>query len=425
MEKIRNIIFITTIALFGFIGCSQKTQIVAQEGSDFIYELPIHDAIRAKDNVLAKDLISKSEKMSIDAKDKYGYTPFHLAVRLNQLDIAKELLNKGANINNKDIYGDTPLLDSTRNSTNAMSRFLICNKASKDVADRFKMTPLHNASKNKDLYIAMMLQSDDLTKMCEPLTISLESYDKNLNEICGDILTGVATDVDITLSGDTIDSMKPKGPFKSEIKGDKYCAVLEDIKDGSNYLITAVGTNGIDKAIATSTLKDLKSKNRSIKGLYDSLVDEFSDDFKTWNTELDKDGLVFRFKDPNVLYEAGSSKINEKFKAILDDFFPRYLKVIKKYKDQIAQVNVDGYTSSEYGIAKNDEQRYQLNKDLSVKRANEVYKYTLNISKDDKEWLDKVYSYRGLSYDSLIYDENGVENKVLSRRVEFKIDKIK
>lgn len=428
MKKFKNIIFITTITLFVFIGCSQKTEVINNE-SDILNELPLHDAIRAKDKALADELISKGT--DVNARDKYGYTPMHLAVRLNQLDIAKKLLEHNAGVNSVDIYGDTPLLDSTRNGTNAMSKFLICNKAEKSVKDRFKMTPLHNASKNRDLYIAMMLQSDDITKMCENLTINLKSYDENSNKICGKIPTGVATNIDITLSKDSADSMKPEGPFKAQIKGSEYCATLNNIKNESDYLVTAVGTNSIDKAIATASLKELQIKkevkNDYIKGLYEALESEFSEDFKPWNAQLDKNGLIFRFKDPNVLYKVGSSEINRKFKTILDDFFPRYLKVLEKYKNQIAQIRVEGHTSSEYGSAKSDEERYKLNKILSEKRANEVYSYTSNIDKkiveNSKDWLDKVYSFKGMSYDNLIYDKEGIEDKILSRRVEFKINK--
>lgn len=439
MKNIRKVLFISIIALFTFVGCSQKSETVSatpasmEVKADFINELALHDAIRAKDVALVDELLSK--EIQVNSKDKYGYTPLHLAARLNQLDIAEKLFAKGAGVENIDVFGDTPLLDSTRNSTNAMSRFLICNGAKVNVKDQHDMTPLHNASKNNDLYIAMLLQSDDLTAMCQKLTITLEYYNKDENKICGNIPTGVATNVDVTLTKDSEEDVKPMGPYKADIDGKTYCAKLnKPIKDDAKYLVTAIGTNGIDKAIATANLDDLKVKKEQpqteyIDGLYEALMNEFGPDFEPWNAELDKDGLVFRFKDPKVLFNVGSSSLKTEYKAVLDNFFPRYLKVLNGYVDEIAEVRVEGHTSSEYLSAKSDEERYAKNKMLSEKRAKEVYDYTSSIATNEElkanhTWLEKVYSYHGMSYDDLILDENGIENKILSRRVEFRINKV-
>ena len=104
---------------------------------------------------------------------------------------------------------------------------------------------------------------------------------------------------------------------------------------------------------------------------------EFGSDFDPWNAELDKDGLVFRFKKPEVLFTHGSSDLRDGFKKILDNFIPRYMKIIDKYKDQIKDVIIEGHTSSVYASAKNDVERYTKNKILSEKRAKHVYEYTL------------------------------------------------
>ncbi|XOB61917.1 ankyrin repeat domain-containing protein [Campylobacterota bacterium DY0563] len=444
MKNLRKVLFISFITLFALIGCSQKTETVnevqntsveVEKGTqnDFINELALHDAVRAKDKSLVDELISKGVK--VNTQDKYGYTPLHLAARLNQLDIAEKLFASGASINNTDKFGDTPLIDSTRNSTNAMSRFLICNGAERNVQDKHEMTPLHNASKNNDLYIAMMLQTQDITSLCEKLTITLEYYDDVDNKICGNIPTGVATNIDVTLAEDSEDSVKPMGPFKAQIDEKTYCAKLnKPLKSGADYLVTAIGSNDIDKAIATANLSDIKltkeePKDEYIEGLYEALMTEFGPDFGPWNAELDKNGLVFRFKDPTVLFKRGSSELRTKYTEILDNFFPRYLKVLDRYVDQIAAVRVEGHTSSEFRTAKSDEERYSKNKALSENRAKQVFDYTQNMTNDkevkaNSSWLEKVYSYHGMAYDDLIYDENGVEDKVQSRRVEFRINKI-
>ena len=56
--------------------------------------------------------------------------------------------------------------------------------------------------------------------------------------------------------------------------------------------------------------------------LYDDLNDEFSKDLAKWGAEIDST-LTFRFKEPDVLFDAGKSQLKSTFTLILDDFFPR------------------------------------------------------------------------------------------------------
>lgn len=432
-----------SIAVFLFLtGCSfnqttTNTQIDKSSinSQDFISQTPLHDAVRAKDIKLVMQLVEKN--IDVNLKDKYGYTALHLAARLNELEIARFLVKNGATVNSIDIFKDTPLLDSTRNSTNAMSKFLICNGAKKSVKDRHSMTPLHNTSKNSDIFIMKMIQTNDISKMCENLDITLDYYSADENKICGSIIKGVATKVKLTIVNENAENTEPFGIYDSKIQNSKYCASLDKTLDISeSYLITAIGTNTVDKDIEVANLADLiKSEepeevmpSEFISGLYEDLMEEFKDDFESWNAKLDKNGLIFRFMKPNVLFTVGSSNLKDSYKVILDDFFPRYLKVLNKYKDEIAEVRVEGHTSSEYRSAKTLEQKYMKNKILSQKRAKQVLDYTLNMQEEkvleNKEWLDTVYNSYGMSSDNLILDENGIEDKNASRRVEFNIEKI-
>ncbi|MEA1915078.1 MAG: ankyrin repeat domain-containing protein [Campylobacterota bacterium] len=439
----KKIIYASLVVLLALTGCSQKfetnnevksTKVQEASNNDFIAETALHDAIRAKDTKLVTELIEKGA--SVSAQDKYRYTPLHLAVRLNQYSIVENLIANGASVNNTDKFGDTPLLDSTRNSTSPMSKLLICNGADKNAEDRHAMTPLHNASKNNDLFIAMLLQNDNIAKMCEKLDITLTNYDQGSNKICGEIPTGMATKINLTVSDESNESMKPFGPYDAVIEDNKYCAQLDKpIKSDKSYIVTAVGTNSAEQDIEIANLNDLRAGNivaapqsEYIEGLYEALMSEFGPDFATWNAELDKNGLVFRFKNPADLFKHGSSKLSQNFKNILTNFYPRYLNVISQYKDQIAETRVEGHTSSVYRSAKNDAQRYAKNKKLSTARANKVFDYTMAI-KDPKlgenlEWLMDNYKPYGMSYDDLVMDASGVEDQAASRRVEFRINKI-
>ncbi|UTJ06928.1 ankyrin repeat domain-containing protein [Arcobacter roscoffensis] len=432
------------VAIFLFLtGCSFsqnssniKIENKVDELQDFIGETPLHDAVRAKDINQVRKLLKSN--IEVNLKDKYGYTALHLSARLDELEIAKFLVKNGATVNSIDIFKDTPLLDSTRNSTNTMSKFLICNGAKKSVKDRHSMTPLHNTSKNSDIFIMKMIQTNDISKMCENLDITLDYYSADENKICGSIIKGVATKVKLTIVNENVENTEPFGTYESKIADSKYCAFLDKTLDMSeSYLITAIGTNTVDKDIEIANLADLIKEEeplveevptKFISGLYEDLMEEFKDDFEPWNAKLEKDGLIFRFMKPSVLFTKGSSDLKESYKNILDDFFPRYLKVLNKYKNEIAEVRVEGHTSSEYSSVKTLEQKYMKNKILSQKRAKQVLDYTLNMQEkkvlENKEWLDTLYNSYGMSSDNLILDENGIEDKNASRRVEFNIEKI-
>ena len=437
----KKIIYSCLVLILAFTGCTtqdlqiasgSKKEVKSKVAEDFTNETALFDAIRAKDLKLVDELIAKGT--DVNAVDKYGYTPLHVATRLNEYSVVEKLIKNGAKVNTTDKFGDTPLLDSTRNGTNPMSKLLLCNGADKNVQDRHQMTPLHNASKNNDLFIAMMLESNDITKMCQKLDITLTSYDENENKICGEIPSGMATKVNVTIANQSVEDVKPYGPYNAMIEDDKYCANIDKkIVKGNKYLVTALGDNGVEQDIEIADLDDLRGEvkpvqSQYIDGLYEALMKEFGPDFEKWNAELDKNGLVFRFKDPKDLFKHGSSKLSNNFKNILDDFFPRYLKVISQYKDQIRETRVEGHTSSVYRSAKNDEERYEKNLKLSTARANNVFDYTMgikdpNIAKN-LDWLMDNYKPVGMSYDDLIYDENGVEDQAASRRVEFRINKI-
>jgi outer membrane protein OmpA-like peptidoglycan-associated protein len=423
----KNTFYITLISMLFFTACIQKEDITTKNNSTSS-ELELHDAVRSKNLNEVKRLVSNG--LLINSQDKDGYSAINLAVKLNHYEIAEFLIKKGASLNIVDIYKDTPLLVSTRNSTNAISKILLCNGAKKDVVDSKGFTPLGYAIKNNDLFIIEILKSSDITNMCKKLDISLEYYDKNENQICGKILNGKALNIDLILNDESNEKAIQIGKYSSSLIDNKYCAKLDKELDAkSNYTITAMASNTIDKDIEIMNFDDLEKRNNIEKkvGLYADLMKEFSSNFILWDAELLKDGLVFRFKNPEVLFAHGSSDLNPKYKLILNDFFPRYLNILGKYKEEISLVRIEGHTSSVYSSAKNDKERYEHNKKLSTNRANIVLNYVLSIDntliKDKKDWLNNSLKSYGMAYDNLIYDKNAKEDESLSRRVEFKIVK--
>lgn len=176
--------------------------------------------------------------------------------------------------------------------------------------------------------------------------------------------------------------------------------------------------------IETSKMTEVaKTFKKTEQNLHEDLQFEFEADLREWSASLEEDNTV-RFYAPDVLFKPGSSEISQEFKEILQDFFPRYIEILTddKFKNEIHEIRIEGHTSSEWGGAKSFEARYLANLNLSQQRSFEVLKYCFAIPKDSKqkEWLKGVLRANGLSFAQPILTKNGIEDKIRSRRVEFK-----
>ncbi|KJR41974.1 Outer membrane protein, OmpA/MotB [Candidatus Magnetoovum chiemensis] len=180
----------------------------------------------------------------------------------------------------------------------------------------------------------------------------------------------------------------------------------------------------------TKTAQDYKEIAEKYKllqeDLYKDLYEEFKNDLEKWSAILEKSTLTIRFQEPDVLFEVNESVIKEKFKLILDDFFPRYVKLLyqPKYKDNIEEIRIEGHTSSEWSEANEDpETAYFENMRLSQDRTRSVLHYAIGAlqQNDEREWTRSKITANGLSSSKLIYDDSGAENKNQSRRVEFRV----
>jgi len=158
--------------------------------------------------------------------------------------------------------------------------------------------------------------------------------------------------------------------------------------------------------------------------LYDDLMTEFKNDLDNWNADIDKQTLSVKFEAPDVLFASGSSTLQPKFKEILEDFFPRYVKILtsEKYKADIEEIRIEGHTSSEWSFEAPAEQAYFYNMELSQDRTRKVLEFVLRNEKLDgnKDWIRERLTANGLSSSKLIA-RNGVEDKEKSRRVEFRV----
>lgn len=148
--------------------------------------------------------------------------------------------------------------------------------------------------------------------------------------------------------------------------------------------------------------------------LYIDLQDEFKDDLKVWRATIDST-LCIRFQEPAMLFENNQAALRPLFRQILDDFFPRYIQVLSReeYKDNIVEIRIEGHTDSNGG--------YFYNMELSQSRTRSVLQYCFGLMTEEQiNWAMGLITANGLSSSQPIL-ENGVENKELSRRVEFRV----
>lgn len=169
------------------------------------------------------------------------------------------------------------------------------------------------------------------------------------------------------------------------------------------------------------------------ENLYNELRETFKADFNRWDLELDKD-LSIKFTNPEVLFPSGKSDITPRFQNILNEFFPKYLKVIlqPKYSDKIAEIRIEGHTDDRPTFETSDP--YIDNIKLSQDRSRMVLQflrslpYYKSLSQTQEQLLQFWLTANGLSFgrtldknkNLTIYSKQPIDDDQ-SRRVEFRI----
>jgi len=144
--------------------------------------------------------------------------------------------------------------------------------------------------------------------------------------------------------------------------------------------------------------------------LSEELRKEFEGNFRTaWHGHLDMETLSIRFKKP---FPQGDAAVPNSFKNILRDFFPRYIAILTKpeYIDHIAEIRIEGHTSSEWINQVTGNEAYLKNMELSQNRARNVLDYVLRTTHSkvmlNRVWLKKNLTANGLASSQLILDLN-------------------
>lgn len=161
-----------------------------------------------------------------------------------------------------------------------------------------------------------------------------------------------------------------------------------------------------------------ETRKSIIIGLHDELTEE---QLMDWGAEIIDSTLTIRFQKDEAFFSGGSHDIPEDFKRTLDNFFPQYLKVLRDYQDYIAEVRIEGHTSSDFGSL-SQSAAFIANMALSQDRSRSVFKYCEMLTpEEDKKWVHERVTANGLSSSHVILNARGKEDIEKSRRVEFRI----
>ena len=166
----------------------------------------------------------------------------------------------------------------------------------------------------------------------------------------------------------------------------------------------------------------------------EALNKEFESDFKKWNATILEESITIRFLD-NIFFEQGESQLKPEAREILENFFPRYMRVLHDgFADVIREVRIEGHTSSEWGLDDTTEQNSEQfafikNMELSQARTRATMEYVLTLpdTAPYEKWIRKKVTANGLSSARLLnsngkeLQEGEAEDKKLSRRVEFAV----
>ena len=157
--------------------------------------------------------------------------------------------------------------------------------------------------------------------------------------------------------------------------------------------------------------------------LYQALVDEFQDDLKKWDAEIEKETLSFQFRSPDVLFDTGKISLKPAFQSILKDFFPRYLSVLMRFRDSIDEVRIEGHTSSVWNHQTTQDEAYFNNMELSQGRTRSVLLYVFGLTSIalERSWVKEHVAAVGFSSSRLVKNHDGSEDLDRSRRVSFRV----
>lgn len=213
--------------------------------------------------------------------------------------------------------------------------------------------------------------------------------------------------------GEIIDDLK-----KSNETDDSEWLPVSDLMSGLMILFMFIAIS-----LMLETRKTAESYKENHRKIYEALMQEFEPDLEKMGAEIDPKTLTVIFNHQDVLFETGQSELRKNYRQTLNDFFPRYMAVINKYRQSIEEVRIEGHTSSEWAAGVSPDTAYFENMRLSQDRTRAVLNYVYNLAQvsEYRPWMKEHLAAVGLSSARTIKFQNNQEDKSRSKRVTFRI----
>ena len=112
---------------------------------------------KSKPHIEKIRVIIESGLVDVRTKNKWGQTPLHWATMNNSIEVAKLLLDRGANVRAKDKFGWTPLHWASRWNSIETANLLLDAGADVNAINKEGHTPLHIATIERKIEMIELL----------------------------------------------------------------------------------------------------------------------------------------------------------------------------------------------------------------------------------------------------------------------------
>ncbi|HAS6388636.1 OmpA family protein [Vibrio vulnificus] len=159
--------------------------------------------------------------------------------------------------------------------------------------------------------------------------------------------------------------------------------------------------------------------------IHRALAEEFEEDFKRWEIDFNEQRpLIIDFNAERYKFTKGKSALPEELTFVLGEFFPRYLSVLERYRNDIKAIQIEGHTSSGWNNDDSEFDAYYKNMNLSQNRSKQLFDLVMSQGEPLQKhlyWLRTKLSAMGYGPSKLILTESGSEDKERSRRISFRV----
>ena len=133
---------------------------------------------------------------------------------------------------------------------------------------------------------------------------------------------------------------------KAELQAERELLRAERIKDYQDMLARASRQSREYWQQLEEDRRVAREYDNIKEQLYQSLMRAFGSRLASWHATIDRDTLSIRFQAPDIMFDEGRSELKKGYEDILDEFFPKYIEVLNRYRDDIEEVRIEGHTNS-------------------------------------------------------------------------------